>query len=92
MAKTEKMESLETKANEKTAYNPWKDMREVFLERGAASEPKSLYFCVDGHDYMIPRGKKVSVPAPIAKQVDIYKQATAALMNRMVEIEAESQA
>ena len=83
MAKTEKPETPMT-----DVYDPWKDMRDVFIERGGKNEPKCLYVSYNGHDFMIPKGKTVQVPAPIARRVAIYKEAMANLMDTMAEVDS----
>lgn len=86
MAKTEKTEAPVAA----TTYDPWKDMKDVFLERSGRDEPKSLYVCVNGRDFMIPKGKTVQVPAPIARLVESHKRAKARLLEEMAEIESNS--
>ena len=56
MAKT--METVET------AYNPWKDMRQVFipLQRG---DKKTQEVGVNDKTYFIPKGQCVEVPFPV---------------------------
>ena len=86
MAKTEKTEAPVTEK----AYDPWKDMKKVFLERGNKNEPKSLFVSVDGRDFMVPKGQEVEVPLPIARVVEMHKRAKAALMETMAEVEDEA--
>lgn len=48
----------------------WKIKRKVRLPRASAGEAASQYFAVNGVPWMIPRGKEVEVPEPIARNVD----------------------
>ena len=85
MAKTEMLQAEMPK-------DPWKEMKEVFIERGSRNEPKSLFVSVNGRDFMVPKGKAVNVPAPIARRVELYKKAQAHLMDKMAELENSSAA
>lgn len=48
----------------------WQIKRKVRLPRASAGEAGSQYFAVNGVPWMIPRGKEVEVPEPIARNVD----------------------
>lgn len=63
------------KAKEKPA-DEWKDMRRIFLPRGAAGEAKSVYVSINGHPaYMVPKGKEVEVPYPVYERLQIMMHA-----------------
>ncbi len=53
----------------------------VTIPRAREGEEKSLYICVNGKSYLIPKGKPVEVPDYIAKELERSQEAE----NRMYE-------
>lgn len=62
MAKTQ-----ETKPRE---YDPWKDMRSVYVPSMSRGEQKTLQVGVNDKTYFVPKDRWVEVPAPVADVVN----------------------
>lgn len=55
----------EVKKTEKVkAYEPWEDMRTVFVH-GTKTEQKTLMVSINNKRYRVPKGKWVEVPFPV---------------------------
>ena len=65
MAKTQ-----ESKPQEMPPYDPWKDMRKVFVPSMSRSEQKTLQVGVNDKTYFVPKNKLVPVPAPVAEVIN----------------------
>lgn len=55
----------------------WDDMREIILPRAGRNERKTVYVNINGHEFNIPRGEKVSVPYPVYERLEIMLEAEA---------------
>lgn len=53
----------------------WEEKRTVFLERGQASEEQSLFVCVNGRTFLVPKGKTVEVPLPVYEVIENARRA-----------------
>lgn len=49
----------------KNDYDPWKDMRDVFLPRQSAGNEPTMFVGVNGRTFLLPYGKKSTVPMPV---------------------------
>ena len=52
------------------AYDPWKDMRTVFVPRMSRGEQATLEVGVNDKTYFVPKDQQVEVPAPVAEVVN----------------------
>lgn len=50
-------------------YNPWEDMRDVYMPRQTAGEEPTMFVGVNGHFFLVPYGKKSTVPLPIYNEI-----------------------
>lgn len=55
----------ENKVQQENAYDPWQDMREVFVPRRSRGEVDTLMVSVNEKQYLIPKEKRVEVPFPV---------------------------
>lgn len=60
---------------------------EIFVPRGMGNEEPNLFISVNGVNYLLPRGKKSSVPKEVAEE---FHRSMAA-MDRLAETEAALQ-
>lgn len=67
IVQTEEIESV----REEEKYDPWKDMRSVFIPRAMGGEQKYVMVGVNGRRYQVPRGKTVKVPYPLYERIQI---------------------
>ena len=51
-------------------YDPWKDMRQVFVPKMSRSEQDTLQVGVNDKTYFVPKNKLVDVPAPVAEVIN----------------------
>ena len=51
-------------------YDPWKDMRTVFIPKRSRGEQSTLEVGVNDKTYFVPKDKTVEVPAPVAEVVN----------------------
>ena len=61
------------KAPEQTTnkpYDPWKDMRTVYVPRMSRGEQPTLQVGVNDKTYFVPKDQQVDVPAPVAEVVN----------------------
>ena len=63
MAKT--VENVEMDNVQKTAYDPWQDMRRVFIPKRSRGEQNTLVVGVNDKTYFVPKDQFVDVPAPV---------------------------
>ena len=58
------------------AYDPWKDMRTVFIPKRSRGEQSTLEVGVNDKTYFVPKDQNVEVPAPVAEVVNemLYRQ------------------
>jgi len=47
------------------AYDPWQDMREIYVPRRSRAEQKTLEVGVNDKTYFVPKDKHVLVPVPV---------------------------
>ncbi|MBR3019574.1 MAG: hypothetical protein IKH57_21260 [Clostridia bacterium] len=52
------------------AYDPWKDMRTVYVPRMSRGEQATLQVGVNDKTYFVPKDQQVDVPAPVAEVVN----------------------
>ena len=64
-AAEEKTEATEIAETERDELDPWAQTKEIFLERGQATEEQCQFVCVNGRTFQVPKGKSVSVPLPV---------------------------
>ena len=57
--------NTETKPAEHQEYDPWKDMRQVYVPKMSRTEQDTLQVGVNDKTYFIPKEKFVEVPAPV---------------------------
>lgn len=55
----------ENKVQQVETYDPWQDMREVFVPRRSRGEVDTLMVSVNEKQYLIPKEKRVEVPFPV---------------------------
>ena len=51
-------------------YDPWKDMRTVYVPRMSRGEQATLQVGVNDKTYFVPKDQPVEVPAPVAEVVN----------------------
>ena len=56
---------------------------EVFIPRGFGNEEPNLFVAVNGVNYLLPRGKKSLVPAPVAEEIRRANRAQEQLDSRI---------
>lgn len=49
--------------------DPWKVERDIIIPRDGSNET-SEWVCVNGRSYQVPKGKRVTVPAPVAEVIE----------------------
>lgn len=59
------MTTDKTAAEKKPEADVWAQTKEIFLERGQATEEQSQFVCVNGRTFQVPKGKIVQVPLPV---------------------------
>ena len=52
------------------AYDPWKDMRQVYIPKQTRGEQNTLEVGVNDKTYFVPKDKWVEVPAPVWEVVN----------------------
>lgn len=60
-----------SEAKEKTA----EERVEIFVEKGSAHDEPNLLISINGKNYLLPRGKKSSVPKHVAEEYYRSKRA-----------------
>ena len=58
------------KEMEQKAYDPWTDMRTVYVPRMSRGEQATLNVGVNYKTYFVPKDQTVEVPAPVAEVVN----------------------
>lgn len=48
---------------------PQPEMEEIFIPRGYANDEPNLLVSINGHNYLLPKGKKSKVPAHVAREI-----------------------
>ena len=84
MAATKKEEPKDIMTEEQ--YDPWKDMREIYLPRAPRGDEPTMFAGVNGRTYLLPYGKKSVVPLPVYEVIMRKLEADAALDRLMAEI------
>ena len=51
-------------------YDPWQDMKQVFVPSHSRSEQKTLEVGVNDKTYFVPKDQFVDVPAPVAEIIE----------------------
>ena len=51
------------------AEAPQPEMEEIFIPRGYANDEPNLLVSINGHNYLLPKGKKSKVPAHVAREI-----------------------
>lgn len=65
-------------ANKKTVEEfSWDDKREIFLPKDNRDGRKSQYVCINGREFVVPRGQRVTVPYPVYERLNIMLEAQA---------------
>ena len=57
------------KTETKPAYDPWKDMVEVFIPMKNRNEQPTALIRINRKMYFVPKGKRTMVPKPVAKVI-----------------------
>ena len=52
-------------ATEKRAYDPWQDMRQIFIPKRSRAEQNTLEVGVNDKTFFIPKDQFVDVPMPL---------------------------
>ena len=52
-------------ATEKRAYDPWQDMRQVFIPKRSRTEQNTLEVGVNDKTFFVPKDQFVDVPMPL---------------------------
>ena len=60
----------ETAVPETAPYDPWKDMRTVFVPKMSRTEQSTLEVGVNDKTYFVPKEKMVPVPFPVWEVVE----------------------
>ena len=68
------MANNENKAS-KAAETPKEERVEVFVPKGYANDDPNLFVSVNGVNYLLPKGKKSTVPAHVAAEIERSKKA-----------------
>lgn len=65
-------EQAPVKKQEKEAapYDPWKDMRRVYVPKRSRTEQKTLEVGVNDKTYFVPKEKFVEVPMPVWEAIN----------------------
>ena len=50
---------------EKTVYDPWQDMRKVFIPKRSRGEQNTLEVGVNSKTFFVPKEQMVEVPMPL---------------------------
>lgn len=66
-------------------YDPWKDMRDVYLPRAQTGDEQTMFVSVNDYIALLPYGKKSTVPKPV---YDVLMQRFEA-EERLMQTEAE---
>jgi len=64
-------------------------MEEIFIPKGHSGEEANLLVAVNGVNYLLPRGKKSSVPACVADEIRRSQKAQEAMDKRIDEMLAK---
>ncbi len=56
---------LRSAQDDRGSYDPWKDMRQVFIPKRTRGEQNTLEVGVNDRTYFIPKEKWVEVPEPV---------------------------
>ena len=70
-------EKFEVKPAEIPAeYDPWQDMREVYIPKRSRGEMDTQEVGVNNRTFFVPKDKRVTVPLPVAEVVEemLYRQ------------------
>lgn len=62
---TEQKEKQEPISPMDPSYNPWKDMREVFIARRSRMEQPTILVSVNSKSFAVPKDKWIKVPYPV---------------------------
>ena len=65
------------------------DRVEVFIPKGYAVEDPNVFVSINGVAYLLPRGKRVMVPAAVAAELDRADRARVAWEERGVQLRGE---
>lgn len=69
----------ETTMENAERYDPWKDMRTVFIPKRSRTEQDTQEVGVNNRTFFVPKDKMVEVPLPIALVVEGMLEAQKAL-------------
>lgn len=53
-----------------TVKNATDERVDVFVPRGGAHEDANLYVCINGREFLIPRGQSSNVPVYVKEAID----------------------
>lgn len=67
------------------------DRVEVFIPKGYAVEDPNCFVSINGAAYLLPRGKRVTVPAAVAAELDRAERAQQAWDARSVSLQNAEQ-
>lgn len=62
-------------ANEKTIKNANEERVEVFVEKTYASDDPNEYVCINGREFLMPKGEYSTVPLYVKKALDRKRRA-----------------
>ena len=75
------METGESRSPEKTEQkrriameNAFMNMKTITLPRAGGTEQQSVFVCVNGRTFQVPRGKAVEVPEPVYEVLENARQ------------------
>ncbi len=60
---------------------------EISIPRGSDREDPNLFVAINGVNYLLPRGKRSSVPAPVAAEIQRAERARDALDKTMDQLQ-----
>ena len=63
---TEEQPEVMAEKAEAAPVDVWHDLVEVYIPRGSHSE-KSIFVGINSRDFLVPLGKRVKVPRPVAE-------------------------
>jgi len=64
----------QTAAPEVEPYS-WEDKRTIRLPKAYGDQKKSVYVCINGREFSVPRGKAVEVPYPVYERLEFMLRA-----------------
>lgn len=81
---------MATDNNTTQQTQPKDDRVEIFIPKGYANDEPNLLICINGVNYVLPKGKTSKVPKHVAAEFKRSRQAEEALDKRVSEMQEAS--